>query len=133
MSLFAFTSLFGLGLGSVIGGVIQSTLGWRWIQWIHIMWGNTYFSFHQHNNALFYRFSCVFIVLVSLMGETRSSIILINIARAQRKLSGSNNYKAKAEIDKESLWSLIKTSCTRPLCGLSMLRPAHSADLYWRD
>ena len=37
MTLFAFASLFGLGLGSVIGGVIQSSLGWRWVQWIHIM------------------------------------------------------------------------------------------------
>ncbi|KAG8216337.1 major facilitator superfamily domain-containing protein [Butyriboletus roseoflavus] len=100
MTVFAFVSLFAIGLGSVIGGVIQSNpaLGWRWVQWIHIV------------------FSGIFIVLVSLvMSETRPSIILIQIARSQRKLTGNNIYKAKAEIDKEALWSLIKTSCTRPL------------------
>jgi hypothetical protein len=49
------------------------------------------------------------------MSETHSSIILIQIARSQRKLTGSSIHKAKAEVDKESLWNLIKTSCTRPL------------------
>ncbi|KAG6379526.1 major facilitator superfamily domain-containing protein [Boletus reticuloceps] len=98
MTLFAFTSLFSIGLGSVIGGVIQSSLGWRWVQWIHIM------------------FSFFFIILVALvMSETRASIILIQIARSQRKLTGNNAHRAKAEIDRESLWSLIKTSCSRPL------------------
>lgn len=53
MTLFAFASLFGLGLGSVIGGVIQSSLGWRWVQWIHIMQDNTFSSFHHHNDTFF--------------------------------------------------------------------------------
>ncbi|KAH0834693.1 major facilitator superfamily domain-containing protein [Lanmaoa asiatica] len=100
MTMFAFASLFAIGLGSGIGGVIQSnpSLGWRWVQWIHVM------------------FSCIFIILVLLvMSETRSSIILIKIARSQRKLTGNSIHKARAEIDKESLWCLIKTSCTRPL------------------
>ncbi|KAN0085674.1 Drug:H+ antiporter-1 family protein [Tylopilus felleus] len=105
MTLFAFASLFGLGLGSVIGGVIQSSLGWRWVQWIHII-----------TTTCLYTFSALFIILVVLvMSETRSSIILIQIARCQRKVTGNSIYKAKAEIDQESLWNLIKTSCTRPL------------------
>ncbi|KAN0085682.1 Major facilitator superfamily domain containing protein [Tylopilus felleus] len=98
MTLFAFSHLFATGLGSVIGGVIQSSLGWRWVQWIHVM------------------FSVPFVILVVLvMSETRSSVILIQIARSRRNLTGNINHKAKAEIDKESLWNLIKTSCTRPL------------------
>ncbi|KAG9311883.1 major facilitator superfamily domain-containing protein [Chiua virens] len=97
MSLFAFTSMLALGMGSIIGGIVESSLGWRWVVWIHIM------------------FSAVFIMLVLLMSETRSSIILIQIARSQRQRTGSNIYKAKAEINKESLWSLIKTAVTRPL------------------
>ncbi|KIJ15136.1 hypothetical protein PAXINDRAFT_99665 [Paxillus involutus ATCC 200175] len=37
MSLFAFSSLFSIGFGSVIGGVIESEphLGWRWVQCQH--------------------------------------------------------------------------------------------------
>lgn len=61
-------------------------------------------------------------IVTLLMSETRSSIILIQIARSQRKLTGKNIYKAKAEVDKESLWNLIKTSCTRPLCVWYMFR-----------
>lgn len=61
-------------------------------------------------------------LMILVMSETRSSIILIQIARSQRKLAGNSIYKAKAEIDKPSLWSLIKTSCTRPLCMSYMLR-----------
>ncbi|KAF9226215.1 MFS general substrate transporter [Gyrodon lividus] len=100
MSLFAFTSLFSIGLGSVIGGVIQSNshLGWRWVQWIHVM------------------ASCIFVVLVLVvMSETRSSIILTHMARSKRKATGDNRHQARAEVNKESLWSLIKTACSRPL------------------
>ncbi|KAF8837441.1 MFS general substrate transporter [Paxillus ammoniavirescens] len=100
MSLFAFSSLFSIGLGSVIGGVIESDphLGWRWVQWIHVM------------------VSFLFVVLVLVvMSETRSSIILTQMARSKRKITRDNRHKAKAEINKESLWSLIKTACSRPL------------------
>ncbi|KAH7882287.1 MFS general substrate transporter [Phlebopus sp. FC_14] len=100
MSLFAFTTVFSFGLGSVIGGVIQSNhnLGWRWVQWIHVM------------------FSVVFVILVLLlMKETRASIILTKIARSTRKSTGDARYKARAEVGKESLLHLIKTACTRPL------------------
>ncbi|KIJ63081.1 hypothetical protein HYDPIDRAFT_29773 [Hydnomerulius pinastri MD-312] len=100
MSLFAFTSLFAIGLGSVIGGVIQSNpnLGWRWVQWIHVM------------------VSGLFVTLVLVvMSETRASIILTQMARSARKVTGDGRHKSRAELHKESLWSLIKTACSRPL------------------
>ncbi|KAJ8580465.1 MFS general substrate transporter [Rhizopogon salebrosus TDB-379] len=39
ISLLAFTSIFSTGLGSVFGGLIASNphLGWRWVQWVHVM------------------------------------------------------------------------------------------------
>lgn len=39
MALFAFACLFSFGMGSVIGGLIASQphMGWRWVQWIHVM------------------------------------------------------------------------------------------------
>lgn len=40
MSLFAFSSIFSFGLGSVFGGLIAASphLGWRWVQWVHVMY-----------------------------------------------------------------------------------------------
>ncbi|KAF9237707.1 major facilitator superfamily domain-containing protein [Melanogaster broomeanus] len=100
MSIFAFASSFSIGLGSVIGGLIESSphLGWRWVQWIHVI------------------VSCLFVVLlIVVMRETRSSIILTEIARSKRKVTGESRHKCRAEINKESLGSLIKTACSRPL------------------
>ncbi|KAG2068582.1 MFS general substrate transporter, partial [Suillus decipiens] len=100
MSLLAFSSLFSFGLGSAFGGLISTSphLGWRWVQWIHVMFTGAFVL-------------CVILV----MNETRSSIILTHIAKDTRKMTGDPRYRSDAEIDKLSLSSLIKTSCTRPL------------------
>lgn len=39
MSIFAFSALFFFGLGSVFGGLIAADphLGWRWVQWVQVM------------------------------------------------------------------------------------------------
>jgi hypothetical protein len=50
------------------------------------------------------------------MKETRTTIVLTRLARKKRKETGDNRYQAKAEIEKESLITLIKISCTRPIC-----------------
>ncbi|KAG2039238.1 major facilitator superfamily domain-containing protein [Suillus americanus] len=100
MSLFAFASLFSFGLGSAFGGLISASphLGWRWVQWVHAMFTGAF---------------ALGVILV--MSETRSSIILAHIAMDTRKTTGDPRYRSSAEIDKPSMSSLIKTSCTRPL------------------
>ncbi|KAG2133289.1 major facilitator superfamily domain-containing protein [Suillus clintonianus] len=100
MSLFAFSSIFSFGLGSVFGGLIASSphLGWRWVQWVHVMISGAYV-----------------LDVILVMSETRSSIVLTRIAKDTRKMTGDPRYRSSAEIDKPSLASLIKTSCTRPL------------------
>ncbi|KAG2140823.1 major facilitator superfamily domain-containing protein [Suillus cothurnatus] len=100
MSLFAFSSIFSFGLGSVFGGLIVANphLGWRWVQWVHVMFSGAYV-----------------LDIILVMSETRSSIVLTHIARDIRKATGDPRYRCSAEIGKPSIKSLIKTSCTRPL------------------
>lgn len=57
-----------------------------------------------------------FIFVVLLMEETRATIVLTRLARKKRKETGDYRYQAKAEIEKQSLITLIKISCTRPIC-----------------
>ncbi|KIK38418.1 hypothetical protein CY34DRAFT_394419 [Suillus luteus UH-Slu-Lm8-n1] len=100
MSLFAFSSIFSFGLGSVFGGLIAASphLGWRWVQWVHVMTSGLYV-----------------LDVILVMSETRSSIVLNHIARDTRKKTGDSRYRSSAEFYKPSISSLIKTSCTRPI------------------
>ncbi|KAG1738888.1 major facilitator superfamily domain-containing protein [Suillus paluster] len=100
MAFFSLACVAAIGLGPVIAGVIEADprLGWRWIQWIHVMFSGAYF-----------------ISVVLLMKETRATIVLTRLARKKRKETGDARYQAKAEIEKQSLMTLIKISCTRPI------------------
>ncbi|TFK23218.1 drug transporter [Coprinopsis marcescibilis] len=99
MALFSLMAVGGNGLGPVIAGLIQynDSLQWRWSQWIQM-------------SVCAACFLCI-----PLMGETRSAIILIRIARKIRKDTGNPQYRAKIEDERTSLKHLIWTSCTRPL------------------
>jgi hypothetical protein len=57
-----------------------------------------------------------FISVVLFMKETRATIVLTRLASKKRKETGDNRYQAKAEIEKQNLMTLIKISCTRPIC-----------------
>lgn len=58
----------------------------------------------------------VFILVVAVMSETRSSIILTRLARKLRKETGNHRYRARAEDERGNFRTLLYTSCTRPLC-----------------
>lgn len=115
MSLFAFSSIFSFGLGSVFGGLIASSphLGWRWVQWVHAMFSGVY---------------ALDVILV--MSETRSSIVLTHIAKDTRKTTGDLRYRSSAEINKPNIKSLMKTSCIRPLY-LLLTEPAVQSFSIW--
>ena len=53
------------------------------------------------------------------MRETRSSIILIRIAKKLRKTTGDQRYRARVEDERASLANLIFISCTRPVRKLT--------------
>ena len=53
------------------------------------------------------------------MRETRSSIILIRMAKKLRKTTGDHRYRARVEDEQASLANLIFISCTRPVRKLT--------------
>lgn len=99
MSLFALAAIFGTGFGPLLGGqIIQSSLDWRWIQWIQAIYT-----------------SVGFIILCIFLKETRGSVILTRRAIRLRKETGDNRYQARAEAERATIPILIKNSLTRPL------------------
>jgi MFS family permease len=117
MSLYALGIIASMGLGPTIAGWIEAnpSMGWRWIQWIHVMCGVISFRLIPvyHSCSV----SGMYVVSVLLfMTETRSTVILTRIARQVRKDTRDSRYRARAEENKPALASMIAISCTRPLC-----------------
>jgi hypothetical protein len=120
MSMFSVCAIGGTGIGPVVGGWIEANrhMGWRWIQWINVMYDASAACWTT-------RFTCLgdssssganLVAICLIMKETRSSIILTRLARKQRKETGDNRYRAQVEDEYPGLKTLIYISCTRPLC-----------------
>ena len=56
-----------------------------------------------------------FFGVLLFLAETRADIILTRLARKMRQTKQDSRYHARAEIDKHSLFTLIKISSTRPI------------------
>ncbi|KAJ8689728.1 hypothetical protein PTI98_012601 [Pleurotus ostreatus] len=100
MATFSYAAFAGIALGPIVGGWIEMNprLQWRWIQWVQLI------------------INAVYIILYSVtMRETRSSIILLRIARNLRNKTGDARYIAPVEIHGRKLWNLVYVACTRPL------------------
>ena len=69
------------------------------------------------------------VLVLMVMSETRSSIIFARLARDARRVSGDNRVKARIEVERESLLSLIKVACTRPLCTCDVYDYTSHSDL----
>jgi hypothetical protein len=50
------------------------------------------------------------------MKETRSGVILTRLARKIREQSGDHRIRARIEDERGSLKTLVRISCTRPIC-----------------
>ncbi|KAF9219733.1 MFS general substrate transporter [Gyrodon lividus] len=100
MALFAIAAVGSTGLSPLLAGWIESNrrLEWRWIQWISAIVCGVYF-----------------ISVLLFLTETRSDIILTRLARNIRKEKHDKRYRARAEIEKCSLLTLIKISSIRPI------------------
>jgi len=131
MALFAFSALFPFSMGPIIGGLVVSHphMDWRWVQWISAMQVFYHRCVMKNVNIeLMWSFGIcrtaamnAVLVLVA-MSETRSSIALTHLARDARRVTGDNRLKARIEVDRESLLTLIKVACTRPLCMCGIYR-----------
>ncbi|KAF8330493.1 MFS polyamine transporter [Amanita rubescens] len=114
MALFSLAAIGGAGLGPLMSGWIEVNphLGWRWIQWIQMMYTGIYF------------------ILSFFMQETRSGVLLTRLAKKIRKETGDKRYRARIEDERASLWTLIRISCTRPLY-LTLTEPIVTAFSLW--
>ncbi|KAI0343343.1 MFS general substrate transporter [Trametopsis cervina] len=98
MSIFSVAAIGCTGLGPVIAGWTEVTLGWRWIQWISFIITMTFSA-----------------SIPLLMKETRSAVVLTALAKKMRKETGDHRYRARVEDERASLKNLIWISCTRPI------------------
>lgn len=126
MSAFAVMVLSGPGIGCIAAGWIEQAprLGWRWIQWIHVMYVCRSLGFPlilglippvptSHTRS----WLGVFVIGVPIcMKETRSGVLLTRLAKRLRKKTGNPHYRARIEDERASLRTLIYISCTRPIC-----------------
>ena len=65
------------------------------------------------------------VILPFVMRETRSTIVLIKIAKKLRKTTGDNRYRARVEDELPSLANLIFIACTRPVRKLKISVRCH--------
>lgn len=118
MATFSYAAFAGIALGPIVGGWIEMNprLQWRWIQWVQLMYvfpPITSAPSDSWRNSI----NAAYIILYSVtMRETRSSIILLRIARNLRNKTGDARYIAPVEIHGRKLWNLVYVACTRPLC-----------------
>ncbi|KAF9078033.1 MFS polyamine transporter [Rhodocollybia butyracea] len=100
MSLFAVAAIGGTGFGPLYAGWVQMNpkLEWRWIQWIQM---------------IITAFDLLLVPII--MTETRSSVILMGIAKRMRQETGNWRYRARIEDERTKLGTLIWMSCTRPI------------------
>ncbi|GAA5871883.1 hypothetical protein JCM3774_000717 [Rhodotorula dairenensis] len=98
MSIFSICAFMGTGLGPAVSGYIELKKGWRWIEWVQMM------------------FAGIMAVLIILFTrETRGSVILSRRARKMRKETGDPRYQCRSDAERASLAVLIRVSMTRPL------------------
>ncbi|KAF8159891.1 major facilitator superfamily domain-containing protein, partial [Crassisporium funariophilum] len=100
MAFFSLLAFAGNGLGALAGGWIEENvkLQWRWIQWIHLIIGVTFF-----------------IILLLVIEETRLTVIIYNHARHLRKSTGDQRYQPLRTGQAQTLREMIAVSCTRPI------------------
>ncbi|KAF8966270.1 major facilitator superfamily domain-containing protein [Flammula alnicola] len=100
MSFYSAIAFAGNGVGAFIGGWTETNpkLGWRWIQWIHVIIGGAYL-----------------LVIILVVEETRTSVILGKLAHRLRKTTGDQRYRAYSLDDNKTLRDMIYVSCTRPI------------------
>ncbi|KAJ7505983.1 MFS general substrate transporter [Mycena galericulata] len=98
MAVYSLFAVAVTGLGPVVAGWIEMSLGWRWIQWIHTIAGGI----------------CI-VLTIAVLQETRTGIMLTRMAKTLRAETGDARYRARAEDTRGPLRSLLWISATRPL------------------
>jgi MFS family permease len=118
MSIFSLCIMASTGLGSVMGGFIEQypNLQWRWIQWISLMYVLFSYGMMQPLDRHFSLASALSVAIPVFLEETRSTVLLMRIAKKMRKETGDQRYRARAEDELPGLRVLLWITLTRPLC-----------------
>ena len=98
MSCFTFVAIFGTIAAPAYCGYISERVGWRWIEWVHMI-GN----------------GILFIVEYFFLKETRGAKLLAVRAKALRKETGDKRYRSPSDLESESVKDLLRKSSTRAI------------------
>ncbi|GAA5981253.1 hypothetical protein JCM10908_004039 [Rhodotorula pacifica] len=98
MSIFSICAFMGTGLGPAVSGYIELKKGWRWIEWVQMMFGGV-----------------MAVLLILFTRETRGSVILSRRAHKLRKETGDPRYQCRSDAERASLAVLVRVSMTRPI------------------
>ena len=118
MSCFTFSAIFGTVAAPIYCGYIDQSIGWRWIEWIHMMCVSSDCSRERAEaDSRLARSAngCLLVLEVIFLKETRGAKILLKRAKQMRKETGRNNIRAPVELENESVKDLLKASCTRSI------------------
>lgn len=105
MATFVFISVVGTSIGEVVAAYVADShslpgggvYAWRWIHWFQLIWTGL--------EAIYFIF---------FMPETRASVLLSRRAEKMRRETGDAGIHAQADLERESLKTLISVSLTRP-------------------
>ena len=102
-------------LGPVVGGFIASYKSWRWCFYVLMMWAGVNW-----------------LLLFFFVPETYAPVLLRRKARALRKETGDERYKAPIEMMNKSVTKTVLWSCIRPfqLLVLEVSRQANNMGLW---
>ncbi|GAA5923091.1 MFS transporter [Sporobolomyces koalae] len=98
MAVFTICAFAGTGLGPAVSGYIEFKKGWRWIEWVQMMFAGL-----------------LAFAIILFTRETRGSVILSRRAKKLRKETGDERYQCRSDAERASLAVLLKVSMTRPL------------------
>ncbi|KAI3023743.1 hypothetical protein CBS147347_6550 [Aspergillus niger] len=88
-------------IGQVIGSYIPTTIGWRWLEWIMLIFGGV-----------------MFIIMILFQQETHQDTLLTWKAAALRKYSGQQHWRGPAEVREISLGQRLKIATSRPFAWI---------------
>ncbi|EIM90087.1 MFS general substrate transporter [Stereum hirsutum FP-91666 SS1] len=98
MACFSYVAILGTIAAPLYCGYIDAAIGWRWIEWIHMIASGV-----------------LFILELIFFKETRGAAILKTRAKRLRKETGDNRLRAPIELEAEKLSDLLHQSSTRAI------------------
>ncbi|OUM51996.1 hypothetical protein BVG19_g1143 [[Candida] boidinii] len=102
MTVFSAAPFLGPVIGPLIGGYIGDNAGWRWNYWVLLIFSGVVYGF-----------------LVVFLPETSHSTILRRRAKALRKLTGDETYRALPELKIRTMKEVVNETLLRPIILLS--------------